>query len=260
MRITTIHSPPSGTRLLDLDLRDGVLAALVEREGVQHLAIGDWNVKPPRIVRFPIVRLVDKTTAVVVDTRTTGIVNAWLVRTGTGVITAFLAGDAISDVVLVAGVLAVAYFDEGVYGHVAYGSEGIAIFSSDGAFLWGYHSTMREGGPVIDDCYCACAGPDERLWFHPYSDFPLIALDVRTRTEEVFSLPDSLRGTKAISTNGADHWFFSPSNHESCLFRWAPHDLEPSLIGKFAGRLRGLTGGRFINVTPASGRLVDVAA
>ena len=260
MLISDVPINLSGARLLDLDLRDGVQAALVERAGTQEVLIGDWIAPVPKTLRFPIVRLIDKTTAIVLDTRTTGAPNAWIVNADIGVTAEFLAGDAITDVACLSDLLAISYFDEGIFGHVEPSPEGIAVFSLQGAFLWGYHSTFRAAAQTIDDCYCMCVGPDERLWFHPYSDFTLVALDCRSQAQEVLSLPRSLAGSKAISTDGSQHWFFSPGAHESELFSWKPSDGEPKQLATLEGRLRGLPGGRFMTVTPSQGRIAHVAA
>jgi hypothetical protein len=260
VNISDIPVPLAGARLVDLDLRDGVSAAILDRNGIQQLLLGQWATDLPRRLRFPIVRLIDATTALVLDTRTAGEQNAWIIRSGTGITAHFLAGDAVGDVVILAGVVAVTYFDEGIYGHTPPSPEGIAIFSTDGVLLWGYHSTLGKAAATIDDCYCASAGPDGRLWFHPYSDFPLVALHCRTKTQDIFPLPVALRGSKALSTDGSRHWLFSPSPHKSTLFSWTPGALEPTPIGTFDGRLRGLCGGRFLNVTDTRARLVQVAA
>jgi hypothetical protein len=261
MLVTDLQSPVPGSPLLDLDLRDGTRAAVAQRDAAQIVAIEGWQFELPRLLRLPIVRLVDKRTAVVADRLSDGTPNAWLLRSGVGVVAHFFAGNGITEAVSVSGVLVVGYDDEAIYGRLPHGSEGIAVFSLEGAFRWGYNSSF--GGrseSSINDCYCACAAPDGRVWFQTYSDRGLIVLDIHSKTQQWIIPPRDLRMSSALSSDGVHHWFFGPGENDRTIFKWSPPDPEPTRIGSYDGKLRGLTGGRFISVTPTGARLVEVAA
>jgi hypothetical protein len=233
--------------LVDLDLLpSGHSVALIEPSRGQLLLSFDdeepVEFKPGMDLRSPIVRLAREKTAVIVDENTPpGTKNAW-VADGTGrVQTTFSIGNGVEDVLARGNSLVVTYFDEGVFRYPPPSAEGLALFSLDGEFLIGYNSGLSQGA-FISDCYCACwRGPSE-VCFSPYTDFPLICLDIERRTQQVWELPEAVHGASALVPKD-DGWYFY--RHGEILW-WKPGD-EPRVIASHSGRLRGLWDGRFLD-------------
>src|SRR6185436_5429695 len=131
-------------------------------------------------LRHPKIRRVGIERIIVVDSRTDGASpNGYVFSTAGKVLAAFNAGDGIQDVVVLADLFAVTYFDEGVFSGRSPSDEGIAFFDFSGKFSWGYQSTLGGDGVDVADCYCACRTTDGNLVFSPYTDFPLIELNPR---------------------------------------------------------------------------------
>ena len=277
MIISDLHGPPAGTSLLDCDVRDGQYAVLVDRGDSQLVQFNEWTCSLPPHRYCSDIRLVNTTTVVALNNATRGEPNALLIKHSVGIVGEFTAGDNIMDVVVVGDLIAVTYGDEGIFGKVEPSPEGIAIFSLNGDFLWGYHTAL--GGPErgqIWDCYCACEGPDGRLWFKSYGTLPLVGLDCRTRTQKLVDTPKAVSNARALSTDGSSFWFFSPSIDASSprdqygfidyslikwsLIKWTAGSRNADHVGEFEGRPRGLPGGSFIMVSRSGYRLLQVAA
>src|SRR6266480_1987818 len=114
MIISDLHAPPAGTSLLDCDMQDGQYAFFVDRDGSQLVQFNDWEWSPPQPLSSPVVRLVDKATVVILNRSTRGEANAWLIKRGVGIVGEFTAGDQVTNVLVLAGLIAITYGDEGV--------------------------------------------------------------------------------------------------------------------------------------------------
>ena len=258
MIIGDLQAAPAGTALLDCEVRDGKYAFVLSREDSQIVQFDDWSCPVPRRLRYPVIRLIDKRTAVLLDRISSAAGNAWLIKHGAGIVEEFVAGKAISGVVVISDVIAVTYNDEGL--SVAPSQEGIAFFSIEGKFVWGYNSEFGSTAGHIWDCYCAAEGPDGRLWFDSYGELPLVGLDCHARTQELVEAPAQLCGPNALSTDGSSFWFFSPNGDEHGVFKWTRGAVKVDRVGEFDGRLRGLPDGTFITVSNTGYRFVQVAA
>lgn len=237
--------------LVDLDLLpSGDKVSLLESSAGQFL-LGFNDEEPVKFEpgvssRFPIVRLVAENTAVVVDRRSrAGEQNAWVVDHSGFVEATFSVGDGVEDVLARGNSLVVTYFDEGIFSYPppSVSNEGLALFSLDGKFLVGYNGGLSQE-EFISDCYCACwRGPFE-VCFSPYSDFPLVCLNIEKRTQQVWELPKAVHGANALVPKD-DGWYFHSRRRGEILW-WKPGD-EPRVIASYSGRLRGLWDGRFLN-------------
>ena len=198
--------------------------------------------EPGQGLRFLLVRLADENTAVIVSTRAApGQTNAWVVTRAGQIERAFTVGDGVEDLLAHPGGLVVTYFDEGVFSNTLPSAEGLALFSLDGSFLAGYNSGLSNG-VFISDCYCACWRGSTEVCFSPYTDFPLVSLDIVNRTQQVWELPAVLRGARALVPQD-DLWYFFV---RGTVFRWSP-GLVPEVSGTYSGRLRGLSDGLFMD-------------
>lgn len=158
---------------------------------------------------------------------------------------AFDAGDGVQDVVSFGDLFVISYFDEGVFGATSPSNQGVAVFDRDGKYCWGYTSRLGSDAVEVADCYCACRLDADHLAFSPYTSFPLISLNLRTGAQRVLEVPEVLHGATALSTHGRHTFFFGPYASKDRLFRWAPGE-PPVDLGRHAGPLRGLGGGRFV--------------
>jgi len=211
-------------------------------------------------LRFPVVRVIAHDRVVVVDLRTTkGRANAHIFNRLGELLSSFCAGDGIEDVVVLGDLIAVTYFDEGVFGGVPPSEEGIAFFDFSGNLLWGYQSLMGSDAVDVADCYCATRVDHHTLAFSPYTDFPLVHVQPTTRQQNVHELPVSLRGATALSMHGATAFLYGPYEAKRTMFRWSPGTGAEG-IGHHSGPLRGLEGGRFLSRGEHGFTVVDAVA
>lgn len=201
----------------------------------------------PMTTMFPCIRSIGDNRILVVDSRTRGDTpNGHIFSDAGEVLASFSVGDGVEDVVVLETGFAVTYFDEGVFGGRAPSSEGVAFFGFDGHFSWGYSSGIGSGAVDIADCYCACRVGRNQLAFCPYTGFPLVELNLRTRVQKVDSLPEEMHGASALSKRRQHTLLYGPYSRKHGLFRWTPGE-PPFAVGNHSGPLRGLDGGRFLS-------------
>lgn len=70
-------------------------------------------------------------------------------------------------------------------------------------------------------------------------------LNIETREQQVFELPEKLHGANAISTDGSGFFFYSSYEERNAILSWKP-GTKPKFIGLHSGPLRGLSDGRFL--------------
>lgn len=264
MRSLEVRLPVLPGELVDLDVgldRSFVaITAQVERSVVpgyagesvvysdQQLVFDRDAVVPvPSPCRFPVVRALPNGLAVVVDKRTAReSSNAWLMDRRAGVVGAFRPGDGVADVLACGDRIVVTYFDEGIFRGDVPSYEGVAIFDARGSFEWGYHSQFGESAPSIADCYAACVDERDRLLISPYTEFPVVRIDVAARTCEVFPAPDDVRGAAAMSAID-DRVLFAGAYHgQNAVFELILGSDSAREVGTYPGTLRGLRGGEFV--------------
>ena len=216
--------------------------------GRQSLSFSGREVELPQPCMYPQVAATDSETAVVVDSRTRYLEkNAWVVTSSGEVKAQFYAGDAVQDLLATDTFIAVTYFDESALGGEIE-SNGVNIFDLDGNLLFGYTSFFAGEAVDIADCYCACLAGKNRVLFSPYTEFPLVSLDVRMRTQKIWRIPENLAGSDALTTLGDKVYFHSPYSDEHGIYEWQFDSEVANKIGSYSGRLRGLSGGSFLAV------------
>jgi hypothetical protein len=234
--------------VLDIDpVGDSGWVAVVEQAGERQLRFGGHAVPLPRRLEFPLVRAFDIETALVIDARSGGEENAFVLDCAGTVLASFAAGDGIEDVLVSDTWIVVTYFDEGVFSGIAPSHEGVAVFSRSGELVLGYASKFGNA-VAIADCYCACWGRRDQLYFLPYGEpnFPLIHVNLSRHEHEWWPTPRDLHGSGAMTTrDGRTFLFHGPYDHRMKILRW---DLNESIaeVGSHPGPLRGVRGGGFL--------------
>lgn len=249
MEIEAFAWSPEHGSLIDLDVaRDGnTVAATIKKGEARYLFWNEMEIKLPKFLDRPCVRFMDEERVLVIDRRTNGKQeNAATFSSDGRIVTKFMAGDGIQDVGCRNGNIFVSYFDEGVFSGIAPSEEGVAIFNAEGELIMGLREKF---GPRVDivDCYCACWGNGESLWFCSYPNFPLVEWNLKKNSINILKLPAALQYPGSMSTENGDFFFFSPHTKRDTIIQWKP-GMEPKEVGVHQGPLRGLPGGQFISV------------
>ncbi len=158
----------------------------------------------------------------------------------------FFIGDGVNDVVVLEDLIAITYFDEGVFRGRSPSEQGIAFFDFDGEFFGGYQSLFGAAAVDIADCYAACRAGRSTLAFSAYTGFELVRVRPRAREQELVALPAELHGASALSVVGDLGYFFSPYDSKRSLIAWRPNEAARE-IGRHSGPLRGIETGRFLS-------------
>ena len=125
------------------------------------------------------------------------------------------------------------------------------MFDLDGTFEFGYQSGVR-GAVDIADCYCACSSGTREVCFSPYTDFPLVRLNIEERSQIVHELPERLRGASALATDGESFVFVGSRAERNTFYRWRPGG-SPEAVGSAGGHVR-THGAGFLSTTEDSYR------
>lgn len=247
--------------LLDIDMafdgNRGRVAATFEKNGSKYLLWNEMEFKLPKTLVSPSLRFVDDARILVFDARTNGKSdNAVIVSAEGRILARFQAGDGIQDVGCRNGKIFVTYFDEGIFGNVPPSQEGVAIFSNEGVLIAGFQEKF--GSRVdIADCYCACWGGMDSLWFCSYTGFPLVEWNLKTNAINVLKLPDFLHSPACMSTDKGDFYFHGCARFGDAILKWKP-GMNPEKVGIHHGPFRGLPGGRFLFVNESAYGVITV--
>jgi len=237
-------------RLLAIDARiDGVWVGLFRTD--DRLRIHGTHCDFPCSVepRYPLIRAIETECVLLVDTRIGNAGdNAWLFDSSGNRRVAFCAGDGVEDVLGSEAHLVFTYFDEGIFSGMKPSDEGVAVFDPNGRLQLGYLSFFGSQAADVVDCYAACRGRGaDEIWFSPYTEFPLVGLNLREKTQVIHSLPKKLEGARALTTMGDGFLFHGPYADEQGFYFWRPGDRKATKIGTRAGRgLRGIADGCFL--------------
>jgi hypothetical protein len=161
----------------------------------------------------------------------------------------FQAGSSIQQVLSNENNLFCTYFDEGVFSGRGPSDEGIAVFSSAGDFITGFHSKFGWNLIGIADCYCACLDPVDRLLFSPYADFPLVRWEVASGEQRVWQLPEELHACSTLSATETHAYFWAPQYEKTNrIFRFGLDSGEVTVVGELAPpkHRQPLSQGRFL--------------
>lgn len=234
--------------LADLDLTpSGKWIGVTEPGNAQSLIFPARSIALSEEIGFPKVRAIDDDTAVIVNSR------AWTKNNGqivssSGKTHSFYAGDAIQDVLASHEFIVITYFDESALTSSGIEGNGVAVFNTAGDFLFGYRDLFGDEAVAIADCYAACWAADSRILFFAYTDFPLVSVDLKNKTQEIWETPDAVVGCGAISSFDDRVFFHRPYRDEGSIFEWKIGDESAQNIGACSKHLRGLNGGNFLAV------------
>jgi hypothetical protein len=236
---------------------EGGAVAVVRVGDTLRVVMPDWDLGTPAPVRFPRVRALNSDQVLLAETRTEhDAPNAWILDRRRGVVAHFLMGDAIADIVVSPPFIAVTYFDE-AYGSAGPAGEGASFFDFDGHFVWGYRAQFGHEAVDMMDVYAACADETGCLWFYPYTDFPLVRLDIHAREQQIFEPPETLHGAHALSIRNGNAYFIGPYERHGLVFEWPLKAPDARRLGTLEARVRGLPGGRFLAGIDGTWAVVD---
>jgi hypothetical protein len=180
--------------------------------------------------KFPIIRQLNSNTFLIADSRTNRQTeNCFIYDMKGEVLRHFFVGDGINDIEVVRDKIIVTYFDEGVYGRYGPGREGLVVFDFNGEIAISYNE--KHGGQIISDCYCICKHGTNRILFFPYTEFPLIELNLDTGKEWRYDVPELLKGSNALTSTADSVIFHSPYEDERGLYKWKRGDKNAEKIG-----------------------------
>jgi hypothetical protein len=156
------------------------------------------------------------------------------------------AGDGIADVIVLGDLIAVTYFDEGVFSGLAPSEQGIAFFDFGGGLFAGYRSLFGSDAVDIVDCYAACRVDHHTLGFSAYLGFDLAWANPRDRHHRTRPLMKDLHGAAAVTFQRDRVFLFSPYSSKDSVLEY--RDGVAHEIGRHVGPLRGLEYGRFLSI------------
>jgi hypothetical protein len=187
-------------------------------------------------------------------------INALLVGRSGEVEAAFHVGCGIEDVLVSPTEIVVTYFDEGVFSLDPLCQSGLNVFDFAGRLVLDADAAGFVDDLQIADCYCAAWASERRVVFCAYPDFRYASIDLRSGECRAWVTPRKLHGASGLSvveTDDGDAVFFAFWRN-SRIFRWRPGGSRVKRVGKHAGKLRGLPGGRFLAPQRDGYTLIDL--
>lgn len=188
--------------------------------------------------------------------------NTWLVDTNGKILKALALDQGIVDLFRTENFLVATYGDEQVLMGSPQQQAGLAVFDLDGTFLWGWNDTIAsERISDIIECYSAIPLGSDLVGLSAYTNFELALLDLRTRSAIVRPTPLALDGAM-LSMRGATAFFYSHFGKSGSAFSWRLDVGHPKRVGELPrtpdSSVRGLPGGKFLEVAPTQANLVTV--
>jgi hypothetical protein len=243
----TLTELPGPVRDIDV-ASDGAWVAACDSDAGPVVCTPDTQFANPLTDSGAIVRLLRNRDIVVISPRAqSGHENAAIVSQTGEVRSRFSVGDGVEDAIVLGEHIVCSYFDEGaLWGGL--GAEGICVFGEAGKLVLGYHSDVA-GAIQISDCYCMAPVGIDEVCFSAYTEFPIVVFNVRTGSQRVYELPESLAGCAALSSGDAGYYMHGPYSARSDIVYWTPGS-DPVRVGAHEGKLRGMRGGTFLTTTP----------
>ena len=232
------------SKILDLDVYGlGLFIAYTDHKEIITV---DKKLITDIEVRFPIIRFINNSKFLLVDSRTLNSnPNAFILDFNGQVQQSFLLGDGIEDILIHNDKIVVTYFDEGVFGQDGPNNNGLTIFSLDGKQVFGFNECAN--GSLIYDCYCICKHGLSNILFYAYDIFNVINLNLDTFKWEEFKTPTDFKGASALtSINDNKIVFHSSYNDKNCFYSWDKQKNEVIKIGQYTSDLKGMEGGKFL--------------
>lgn len=243
MREVTTNIELDGEVLVDVDvLADNSYIAITDKGRV---VLPFEKIEISQSFKFPIIRQLNDNSFLIADSRTERTDNCFIYDLTGNVLRQFFAGDGIQDIEVLRDKIIVTYFDEGIYGTDGPSNGGLVLFDFDGKILSKYNE--KHGDQIISDCYCICKHGANRVLFLPYTEFPLIELNLDTGDEKKYEIPEQLKGSSGLTSTADSIIFHSPYEDKRGIYKWRTGDKTAERIGEYSEGLRGLKNGRFIS-------------
>ncbi len=247
MNIYEYTLPSFGEPIADIDLPSsgGLLAVSA---WAQTLVLDDRHVAGPDVCRFPLIRAIDHHRFLLADCRTSPQrENAWILNRQGTVEATFRLGDALANVVVIGQQIVATYFDEATTRNEDLC--GVAVFSTTGHLL--------ELHPFLD-CVCAAPWKRQRVIYLMYPECTVCLLDPTTRKWSNWGAPEVLAGARAVTCAGDMAFFHDPLSDQHGIYRWPFAAATATRVADYDGRLRGISRGRFLRITPTGYTIVSV--
>jgi hypothetical protein len=255
MREVTTNIELDGEVLVDIDvLADDSYIAITDKG---RIVFPFDKIEISHSFKFPIIRQLNDNSFLVADSRTNEKTdNCFIYDLKGNVLRQFYAGDGIQDIEVLRDKIIITYFDEGVYGKHGPNNEGLVLFDFDGKILSKYNE--KHGDQIISDCYCICKHGANRVIFLPYTDFPLIELNLDTGDEKKYEIPEHLKGSNGLTSTADSIIFHSPYEDKRGIYKWRAGDKTAERIGEYSEGLRGLKSGRFLSSGQRGFTIIDL--
>lgn len=254
MRESTTTIALDGEVLVDIDVwTDDAYIAITDKG---HVVSPFHNIEIARAFEFPIIRQLNTNSFLIAEARIKGKAdNCFIYDLKGNVLRTFFAGDGIQDVEVFRDKIIVTYFDEGIYGADGPGNGGLVLFDFEGTILYKYNE--KHGDQIISDCYWICKHGANRVLFLPYTEFPLIELNLDTGDETKYEIPEQLKGSNGLTSTADCLIFHSPYGDKRGIYKWRTGEKTAERIGEYSEGLRGLKNGRFISCGEKGFTIVD---
>ena len=131
------------------------------------------------------------------------------------------AGDGIEDVQISPdGKIWVSYFDEGVFGDMPLGAQGLNCFDARGERLFGYQTdivNLPDYAQGMADCYALNVASNRDTWLFYYTGFPLVNL-CELKLKAVFAPTPEITGSHAFAVCDSRRLFVGGYQHKGRIF------------------------------------------
>lgn len=230
------------SKILNLDADDqGNFIAFTNNNTV---ITNDYNLNITIDLRFPIIRRLDNERFLIADGRIKNGNNAYILNFNGQLLTSFLAGDGIEDIVIHRKKIVITYFDEGIYGCDKPNGDVLAVFNFNGQQEFGVNSSA--GDMLIADCYCICKHGVNRVLFYAYTHLKVYELNLDTFKIESYETPNVFAGASAISSTANKIILHSSYQDKRSFFLWDSNKKEVTKFGDYSPRLTGIANGKFL--------------
>jgi hypothetical protein len=251
MAFATTYLLPCGQQhVLDVDADEyGQFIALLDNSVV---VTNTQQVGLASCFRYPLIRRLDPERFVIVETQQLG-ANAHVFDWTGRQLGSLEVGAGIQDVLVQAGRLVVAYFDEGVLSGRWPAADGLSVFEVSGAQVFGYNTSYT---PHLLDCYALCRWGKDRVVAYPYPAAPLVELHLETTHLRRLAVPAGFSGVTALSVYRGELIYYVSPYQQASYFGWQQAGrVRRQYVA--AGPLRGIDNGWFLAHDTTSFTLFD---
>lgn len=225
----------------------------------QSVYFGSRKIRLPEKVRFPFIRSIDKETVLIVNARGRNQNNAWIIAASGEAKANFPVDDAIEDVIITKDFIVVTQFDK-----AAIGGDGVCVYDLQGNRLFNYHEVFGAESVNIYDCYAAALDEENRIIFCPYTEFPMVVFDIEAKSQQIWEIPEAVRGFYAITKRDNKFYFhrryrLELEGYDFGIYEWQVESKDARKIGEYANHFtRGLPGGKFFARNESGYAIINV--